>query len=163
MAIVPVRLSLSVYDGIGGGGTLLTHAAVADTSTLAAANTALVTLATAFSTVSGAGIKQGEVSLINTAIAADPTGSPNVGFGGVWDFDNATNGTIYGLFTPGLKESLVMSDGSIDITDTVQAAFVASMIAAVLGGKFTNAQYIDNRAGVDAFSTSRKRRKRLRS
>lgn len=163
MAVVPVRLSLSVYDGIGGGGTFLTHAAVSDASALSAANTALAALATSFSTVSGAGIKQGEVSLLNTAIAVDPTGSPNVGFGGVWDFNNLTNGTIYGLFTPGLKESLVMADGSIDITDTVQAAFVADMIAAVLGGKYTNAQFIANNAGVDAFSTSRKRRKRLRS
>ena len=162
MAVVPVRLSLSVYDGIGGGGTFLTHAAVSDASTLAAANTALGTLATAFSTVSGAGIKQGEVSLINTAIAAAPSGAPNVGFGGVWDFNNLTNDTIYGLFTPGLKESLVMADGTIDITATVQAAFVASMVAAVLGGNFTNAQFIANHAGVDAFSTSRKRRKRVR-
>jgi hypothetical protein len=163
MPLVPARISLSVYDGIGGGGTFLTHLLVSDASTLSAVDAAIAAVAAAFSTVSGAGIKQGEFGLLNTAVAVDPTGAPNVGFGGVFDFNNMANGTIYGLWTPGLKESLVESDGSIDITATVQAAYVAGFSAAVLGGNFTNAQFIPNNVAVDAFSTSRKRRKRVRA
>ena len=163
MAIKLARLSLQLTDARGGGGTFLVHAAVDDTSTLAAANTALATLATAFSTVSTAGIKQGEFTLINKAIAAAPGADADISAGAVFDFSNAALAPrTYGQNVPSFLDSLIESNGTIDITATVQAAFVASMLDAVLGGTYTDADYLDLVEGLDAFLSSRKRRRRLR-
>jgi hypothetical protein len=164
MAIVPARISLSVYDDRGGGGTFLVHVLVDDTQTLAAANTAVAALATILATVSTAGVKLGELSLINLAAAGEPAGfaDSNIGAGAVVDFSNASNPSTYGLYVPSFLDSLIATDGTIDITAGATAAFVASMIGAVLGGHYANAQYIANLAGLDAFLSNRKRKRRIR-
>ena len=164
MAIVPARLSLSLYDDRGGRGTFMVHAAVSDADTLAAANTAVATLATALGTVSTAGIKQGEFTLINEAIAADPGSDSNISAGAVIDFSNAALvSRTYGMNVPSFLDSLIRSDGTIDITAGATAAFVVSMLDAVLGGTFTDADYLDLVDGLDAFLSDRKRRSRFRS
>lgn len=163
MAIVPGRISLQLYDNKGGGGTALAHVAVSDASTLAAANTAIGTFATAFSTVSDAGIKEGSFTLLNKAVAADPASDAEIGVGAVFDFSNAALiSRTYGMLVSAFKASLVESSGAIDITAGVPAAFVASMLDAVLGGTYTDADYLDLVEGLDAFRTNRKLRKRLR-
>ncbi len=164
MAIVPARLSLSLTDTRGGGGTFLLHALVSDASTLAEANTALGTLATAFSTVSTAGIKDGQFTLINKTIAADPGSDADIGAGATFDFSNAAiTPRTYGLLVPSFLDSLIETNGTIDITATVQAAFISSILAAVLGGGATDANWLDLVAGLDAFLSNRKRKRRLRS
>lgn len=164
MANVPARISLQLYDDRGGGGTFLTHLLVGDGSTLADAMTAVAATATALSTVSTAGIKQGEFSLVNTAVANEPAGfaDSNIGAGAVFDLSNAANPTTYGLNVPSFLDSLIAANGTIDITDTVQAAFVSTMIGAVLSGHYANAAYIANLAGLDAFLSNRKRKRRVR-
>ncbi len=163
MAIVPARMSLQLYDDRGGGGTFLVHASVSDASTLAAANTALATLATAFATVSTAGIKQGEFALLNKAIATSPGADSNISAGAVFDFSNAALiSRTYGMNIPSFLDSLIATDGTINISATVQAAFITSMLDAVLGGGLTDADYLDLVAGLDAFLSNRKRRRRLR-
>jgi len=156
-------MSLQLNDSRGGGGTFLVHAAVSDGSTLAQAGTALGTLATALATVSSAGIKQGEFSLINKAIATAPGVDADISSGAVFDFSNAALAPkTYGQLVPSFLDSLIASNGTIDITATVQAAFVSSMLAAVLGGTYTDSDYLDLVEGLDAFLSSRKRRRRLR-
>lgn len=163
MAIIPARLSLQLNDARGGGGTFLVHAAVSDASTLAEASTALGTLATAFATVSSAGIKQGEFTLLNKAIATVSGADADISSGAVFDFSNAALAPkTYGQLVPSFLDSLIASNGTIDITATVQASFVSSMLAAVLGGTYTDSDYLDLVEGLDAFLTSRKRRRRLR-
>lgn len=166
MAIVPARLSLELYDSQGGGGTALAHAAVSDASTLAAANAALATFKTAFQTVSNAGIKQATFTLLNGAVAAAPDDSTypsDIGYGAVFDFSNAAlTPRTYGMLVPSFLRNLVESNGTIDITTGVPAAFVASMLDAVLGGTFTDADFLDLVEGLDAFRTNRKLRRRLR-
>lgn len=163
MATVPARLSLSLTDTRGGGGTFLTHALVSDASTLAQANTALATLATAFGTVSTAGIKEGQFTLIDKTIATDPGSDADISAGAVFDFSNAAlTPRTYGLNVPSFLDSLIETNGTIDITATVQAAFIASILAAVLGGGTTDANYLDLVDGIDAFLSSRKRKRRLR-
>jgi len=162
MATVPARISLSLTDSRGGGGTFLTHVLCSDALTIANANSAIADTATAFSTVSNAGIKSGEFSLINTAVAADPGSDADVSSGAVFDFSNAANPTTYGLFVGSFLDSLIESNGTIDISAGAPAAFVATMIGAVLGGHYASAQYIANLAGLDAFLSSRKRKRRLR-
>ena len=163
MAIVPARMSLSLTDTRGGGGTFLLHALVSDASTLAQANTALATLATAFSTVSTAGIKEGQFTLLNKDIAADPASDADISSGAVFDFSNAAiTPRTYGLNVPSFLDSLIETNGTIDITASVQAAFTASILGAILGGGATDASYLDLVEGLDAFQSSRKRRRRLR-
>lgn len=162
MALVPARLSLSVTDDRGGGGTFLTHVNADDTLTIAAAATAIGTLATLLGTVSNAGIKVGEFALIDVGVAADPGADSNVGAGAVFDFSNTVNPATFGQFVPSFLPSLISADGTIDITTGASAAFVAAMIGAVLGGRYTNNSYVANNAGLDAFLTNRKRRKRVR-
>ena len=163
MAIVPARMSLSLYDDRGGGGTFLVHGAVSDASTLAAANTALGTLATALASVSTAGIKQGEFTLLNKAVATAPGGDSNISAGAVIDFSNAALASrTYGMNVPSFLDSLIASDGTIDITGGATAAFIASMLDAVLGGTLTDADYLDLVEGLDAFLSDRKRKRRIR-
>ncbi len=163
MATVPARMSLALTDDLGGGGNFLVHALVSDASTLAQANTALATLATAFSTVSSAGIKDGTFTLINKDVAADPGSDADIASGAVFDFSNAAlTPRTYGLLVPSFLDSLIESNGTINTAGTVQAAFIGSILAAVLGGGATDANYLDLVAALDAFRTSRKLRRRLR-
>ena len=163
MAIVPARMSLSLYDDRGGGGTFLAHAAVDDTSTLADANTALQTLATALHTVSTAGIKQGEFTLLNGGVAIAAGSDSNISAGAVIDFSNAALAPrTYGMNVPSFLDSLIAADGSVSITTGATAAFVTSMLDAVLGGTLTDADYLDLVAGLDAFLSDRKRKRRIR-
>jgi len=163
MPNVPVRISLQLTDSRGGGGTFLVHASVSDASTLSEANAAIGTLATAFQTVSNAGIKDGSFTLLNSAVAADAGVPSDIAAGSVWDFSNAALiARTYGLLVPSIKDALIESNGTIDITATVQAAFVASMLDAVLGGTYTDSDYLDLVEGLDAFLVSRKRKRRLR-
>lgn len=166
MAIVPGRIGLELYDSKGGGGTFLLHAGVSDASTLAAANTAVATAATMLRTVSNAGIKQGTFTLLNKAVAVAPDDTDtqsDIGYGAVYDFsDAALIPRTYGQLISSYLPSLVESNGTIDITATVQAAFVASMLDAVLGGTYTGSDYLDLVEGLDAFRTNRKLRRRLR-
>lgn len=162
MAIVPARMSLSLYDDRGGGGTFLVHSTVSDASTLAQANTALAALATAFGTVSDAHIKDGAFTLLNSDIATDTGTDSNIGEGAVFDFQNAALiPRVYGMNVPSFLDSLIGAGGVIDITTGVPAAFVASMLAAVLGGGLTDADYLDLTGGLDAFLSNRKRRRRI--
>jgi hypothetical protein len=158
MANVKGRISLSVYDANGGRGNFLTHVLVPEAQTLTNVNTALSATVTAFETVSSAGIKEATFSLVSTADARAPQSDASIPSGAVFDFNNATDPTIYGLFVPSFLDSLLGPGRAIDITATVQAAFVASMIGAVLGGNYTNAHYIANAAGTNAFRSSRKLR-----
>jgi hypothetical protein len=166
MATVPARIGLELFDSKGGGGTFLLHALVSDASTLAAAKTAVGTAATMFRTVSNAGIKAGTFTLIDEAVEVAPddtTYQSDIGFGAVFDFSNAAPVTrTYGQLVSSFLPNLVASNGTIDITATVQAAFITSMLAAVLGGNYTDADFVNLVAGIDAFRTNRKLRRRLR-
>jgi len=166
MALVPARLSLALYDSQGGGGTALAHAIVADTNTLAAANTALESFATQFLTISNAGIKEGTFTLLNKTVAVAPDDSTypsDIGYGAVIDFGNAALiQRTYGFLVSSFLRNLVSSDGTIDITTGAVSAFIADMVAAVLGGNYTDADFSDLTGGLDGFRTNRKLRKRLR-
>jgi len=162
MANVDGRLSLSVYDDVGGGGTFLSHVVVPDTGTFADAITALGTLKTLYLTVGGAGIKEATFSIVDKALASTPVTTDRTGAGAVFNFAAGSPATTYGQWIPAFLPSLVLPNGTIDITATVQAAFVTALTGAVLGGRYTNAAYANLNTGLDAFSSNRKRIKRIR-
>jgi hypothetical protein len=159
VANVNGRISLSVYDANGGKGTFLTHVVAPEAQTLTQVNTAIAATVTAFETVSTAGIKDATFSLITTAGARAPLPDASVPSGAVFDFNNAVDPTIYGLWVPSYLDSLLGPGRAIDITATIQAAFVASMVGAILGGNYSNAHYVANAAGTKAFRSDRKLRK----
>jgi len=162
MANVDGRLSLSVYDDVGGGGTFLTHFTAPDTGTFANAIAALQALKTAYLTVGGAGIKELTFSIVDKADASTPVTTDRTGSGAVFDFAAGSPATTYGLFVPAYLPALTLPNGTIDITATVPAAFIATVTGAVLGGRYTNAAYANLNTGLDAFSTNRKRIRRVR-
>lgn len=163
MAIVPARMSLELYDAFGGGGVATQSLIVSDVSTLAAANTALALFATNFQTISNAGIKGGTFTLLNNAVAVAPGATSDIGFGAVIDFlDAALDPRVYGLLISSFLQSLVDSNGTIDITSGPVADFITYMLTEPLGGSFTDSKFLDLTAGLDAFRTNRKLRRRLR-
>lgn len=157
-----VRIGLSMYDNIGGKSSFLTHAFVDGTNTLASAVAAIASLATAVGTVSSGGITEGTLTVVDTAVAAAPAADAAVNDAAVFDFLTAAGPNRFGLFIPSFLDSLIGSGGHIDITAGAPAAFVTSLLAAVLGGRYTNQFYVNYSAGQSAFRSSRKLRKRIR-
>jgi hypothetical protein len=162
MALVNARLSLSVYDQTGGGGTFLTHARVDDAQTLAQANSALLALQALYLTLGGAGIKELTFSLINKSAATSPQTTDRTGAGGVIDFAAGTPATTAGIFIPAFFPGQALPNGTINIGAGNPAAFVAALTGAVMGGTYTNFAYASLTAGLDGFLTNRKRIKRVR-
>jgi len=156
MANVNGRISLGVYDANGGRSNFLTHVVVSDAQTLANAVTGLATVATLFGTVSDGGIRDATFSLVSEAVAANPGADADVGSGAVFDFSNTADGTINGIWIPSFLDSLKGPGKAIDITGTVQAAFVSAMVGAIMGGRYTNGANIPNAVGTKAFRASRK-------
>lgn len=151
------RISLSVYDANGGVGNFLTHlTGITDASLVSDITAALATVVTAFNTVSDAGIREATFSLVSTAGARAPQADASIPSGAVFDFSNVADPTIYGLWVPSFKDTLLGPGRAIDISGGASAAFVASLIAAVLGGKFANGHYVANAAGTKAFRSPRK-------
>lgn len=160
MAIVTARLSFSLLDNRGGRGNFLRHMTVSDASTLAAVNTAIGVEATNFATVSSAGIKVAEFTLINDAVATDATVPSNISAGAVVDYANAALVTrTYGQLVPSFLPSLISADGTIDISAGATAAFIAAEIAETLGGQLTDSDYLDLIDGLRAFQSDRKRKR----
>lgn len=162
MATVKARLSLSMYDNIGGKSTFLAHANILDTTTLAAANTYLATLATQVATVSSGGVTEGTFAIVNTAIAAAPGADANAQEGANYGFLVSGSTSRFGLYVPSFLDSLIGSGGHIDITAGAAGAMADFMVAAVLGGNYTNNQYVAYASKKDAFRSNRKLRKRIR-
>lgn len=162
MANVKVRMSLSVYDNIGGKSQFLLHALVPDTTTLAAANTYLGTLATELATVSSAGVTEGVLGIVNTAIAAVPAADAEINSAANFGFLTAGAPNRYGVFVPSLLDSLIGSGGHIDVTAGPAGAFADFIVTGPLTGNYTNLAYTAFTAKKDAFRSGRKLRKRIR-
>lgn len=161
MATVKSRLSLSMYDNIGGKSTFLAHANILDTTTLAAANAYLGTLVTELATVSSAGVSEATLSVVNTAVAAAPASDAEINSAANFGFLTAGGPNRFGLFVPSFLDSLIGAGGHIDVTGGAAGAFADFMVAAVLGGNYTNNAYVDYSAKKDAFRSGRKLRRRI--
>ncbi len=162
MAVRDGRISLAMADGRGGKSTLLTHVTVDDTLTIANAYTAIAAFSTLAQTVSDATIEHGTFSLINYAAAAVGADDADVAAGAVFDFLNTSDATTYGQYVPSFLDSLILPGGHIDVSTGAPAAYIAALIGAVLGGRYTNPRFVANASGPDAFLSNRKRRKRVR-
>lgn len=153
------RLSLSMYDDAGGRATLLTHAFIDSAQTVAAATAALATLATQAAGVSDAGIKEGVLSIIDTSIAAAPSGTANVSLVGNLGFLTAGSPSRFGLSVPSYLLSLISADETIDMTVGATNTWVNYLLGTVLGGHFTNNAYVNYSARKNGFRSGRKLRR----
>lgn len=153
------RLSLSEYDAAGGKSTLLLHAFVDSSQTIAQAVTALSTLATNYATIGNGGIKEATFSIVDTGVAAAPGAGANVTLVGNLGYTVAGSPSRFGTSIPSFLESLIGADGSIDMTAGATAAWVTYMLGAVLGGHFTNNAYVDYAAAKNGFRSGRKLRR----
>lgn len=153
------RLSLSMYDGKGGKNTLLLHAFIDSAQTVANAVTALGTLATNVAGVSNAGISEASLSIINTAVAAAPTGTPNTALVGNLGYLTSGSPSRFGQSVPSYLESLISADGTIDMTVGATDTWVSYILGAVLGGHFTNNAYVNYSARKNGFRSGRKLRR----
>lgn len=155
MANVKARLSVSMYDGKGGKGTFLAHQNIVDTTTLAAAQTALATLATNLITLSNGGISEASFSLIDTAVAVGPTGTPNVSLVGNLGYLTSGSPSRFGQSVPSFLESLISADGTIDMT----SGAVATWVTYVLAQGFGNNAYVAYSGPKNGFRSGRKLRR----
>jgi hypothetical protein len=155
MANVKARLSVSMYDGKGGKATFLAHQNIVDTTTLATANTDLVTLATNLATISNGGISEASFSLINTGVAAAPTGTPNVTLVGNLGYLVSGSTSRFGQSVPSYLESLISVDGNIDMT----AGATATWAAFVIAQGYANNAYAAYTAAKNGFRSGRKLRR----
>lgn len=153
------RLSVSMYDAVGGKSTFLAHAFIDSTLTIATATAALGTLATNLATVSNGGIKEASLSIIDTAVAAAPGTGANTTLVGNIGYLTAGSPSRFGQSVPSYLESLISADGTIDLTAGANAAWVAYMVGAVLGGHFTNNAYVNYASGKNGFRSGRKLRR----
>jgi hypothetical protein len=155
MANVQARLSVSMYDGKGGKATFLAHQNIVDTTTLATANADLATLATNIATVSNGGIAEATFTVINRAVAADPTGTPNVTLVGNLGYTVAGSPSRFGQSVPSYLESLISADGTIDMTAGATATWAAFVIAQA----YANNAFVAYNAVKNGFRSGRKLRR----
>jgi len=155
MANVQARLSVSMYDGKGGRSTFLAHQNIVDTTTLATASTDLATLCTNIATLSNGGISQAEFTVINRAVAAAPSGTPNTTLVGNLGYTVAGNTSRFGQAVPSFLESLINADGTIDMT----SGAVATWVTYVLAQGFGNPAYVAFNAAKNGFRSGRKLRR----
>jgi hypothetical protein len=153
------RLSVSMNDAVGGKSTLLLHAFIDSAQTVAQAVTALGTLATNLATISNGGIKEASLSIVDTAVAAAPGAGANVSLVGNLGFLTAGSPSRFGQSVPSYLESLIGADGTIDMTAGATAAWSTYILAAVLGGHFTNNAYVNYSAHSNGFRSGRKLRR----
>lgn len=153
------RLSLSMNDAVGGKSTFLAHAFIDSSQTIANAVTALGTLATNIATISNGGIKEATLSIIDTAVAANPGSGANTTLVGNLGYLVAGSPSRFGSSVPSFLESLISVDGTIDMTTGAVATWVAYQLGAVLGGHFTNNAYVAYNAAKNGFRSGRKLRR----
>lgn len=153
------RLSVSMYDSVGGKSTFLSHAFIDSTQTIAAAVAALATLTTNLATISNGGIKEASLSIIDTSVATSPGSGANTTLVGNLGYLTAGSPSRFGTSVPSYLESLISVDGTIDMTSGATATWVAYYLAAVLGGHFTNAAYVNFSAAKNGFRSGRKLRR----
>lgn len=157
------RLQLSVYDNNGNKGSILSHLNFDDAQTVAQLNTEIAAYATAFGNVSTAGIKAGSFDVVNKAVARAPLTDANLPTGMVFDFNNLTDPTIYGQYVPSRLDSLVLTGGTIDLTNAAVIAWVNLLINSTAGPyNFANTHYVNNNALTKAFRSDRKRSRSTR-
>ena len=153
------RLSVSMYDAVGGKSTFLAHAFIDSAQTVAAAVTALGTLATNLATISNGGIKEASLSIVDTAVAAAPGAGANTTLVGNLGFLTAGSPSRFGQSVPSFLESLINADGTIDMTAGATNTWATYILAAVLGGHFTNNAYVNYSARANGFRSGRKLRR----
>ena len=153
------RLSVSMYDAVGGKSTFLTHAFVDSAQTIAQAVTALGTLNTNLATLSNGGVREATFSIVDTAVAAAPGAGANTTLVGNLGYLTAGSPSRFGQSVPSFLESLISADGTIDMTSGAVATWVTYMLGAVFGGHFTNNAYVAYNAAKNGFRSGRKLRR----
>jgi hypothetical protein len=155
MANVNARLSVAMYDAKGGKATFLAHQSIVDTTTLATAAADLATLATNIATVSNGGISEATFTIIDRAVAAAPSGTPNVTLVGNLGYLTAGSPSRFGQSVPSYLESLIDAHGNIDVTAGATKTWMDYCIAQA----FANNAYVAYATAKDGFRSGRKLRR----
>ena len=164
MANVNGNFSFSITDEVGVRSALTLPVRFADTATLAQLDTAWGAMKALVHAIVGGSVGKGRVSF-EEVVAAPAAAAADSRVEEVGLFDFAITGSTHkqGIAVPSLLDSKAPL-GRINLADTDVAAFTAAISAAITGGGvYATPDGVALGALVDAFSSTRKRRRQLRS
>lgn len=159
------RVQFSLQDAQGVRTSLNMPAFVDGAQTLSAVKTAWHAQALLLDAVSGAQITGGSGTVIITDLSGlkgTPAADSRVEEVGNLDFGNATTKYVYDSIIPAILDTVLNSPPvTINEANAAMAAYIASITAAILGGNFSNHDFLPLTALKDSFLSFRRRQRSL--
>lgn len=157
------RMQFSIKDGRGLRGSVELPMFIDGAQTLTATSAAWAAQLPLLEAITGGQIVGGGVTVVQPASATGgrPQADSRVQEIGTFTEGNASNLADFGIAVPTLLDAVLTTDhASIDVTNAAVIAWRASLLAAVLGGNFTNREYEVLNHHVGTLYSFRKRRVR---
>lgn len=139
-----VRMQFSLQDAAGLRATLEVPIFADGTQTLADATSAWTAQLALLEAITGGKVVGGGVTVVQAASATGgrPSSDARVQEVGVFDEGVAEDASVFGIAVPTLADAVLTADKTrIDTANAAVIAWRASLLAAVMGGNFTNRQY----------------------
>lgn len=164
--IVQGSLTFRLVDAQGIRGSLNMPVLVDTAQTLTQAQTAWLTQAAALDLVTSAQIVGGNVKVNNASLAGlktSPASDSRIQETGNLDFGVTGVPGVYDSIIPSISDAVLVGGvgPQIDEANINMAAYIATITAAILGGHYTNRDFLVLTALVDSFLSDRKRRRKL--
>ena len=163
MANVQARMQFSIKDARGLRSSVELPMLIVDTTTGAAASAAWAAQLALLEAITGGQIVGGGVTIVQPASTTGgrPASDSRVQELGTFTEGNASNAADFGVVVPTLLDTVLTTDQTmIDVGNAGIIAWRASLLAAVLGGNFTNREYEALNHHIGTLYSFRKRRTR---
>ena len=157
------RMQFSIKDARGLRSSLEMPMFIDGSSTLATCATAWAAQLALLEAITGGQVVGGGVTAVQPASGTGgrPASDSRVQEIGTFTEGNASNSADFGIAVPTLLDTVLTTDHTqIDVTNAAVIAWRASLLAAVLGGNFTNREYENLTKHIGTLYSFRKRRSR---
>lgn len=159
-------LTFRLVDAQGIRGSLNMPVLVDTAQTLTQAQTAWLAQATLLDAVTSAKIVGGSVRINNASLAGlkgSAASDSRIQETGNLDYSVTGVPGVYDSIVPSIADAVLVGGvgPQIDEANVAMAAYIASVTGAILGGNFTNRDFLVLAALVDSFLSDRKRRRKL--
>lgn len=159
-------LTFRMVDSQGIHGSLNMPVLVDTAQTLTQAQTAWLTQALLLDAVTSAQIIGGRVTVSNASLAglkAAPAADSRIQETGNLDFGVTGVPGVYDSIIPSISDAVLVGGvgPQIDEANAAMIPYIGSITGAILGGHFTNRDFLVLTALVDSFLSDRKRRRKL--
>jgi hypothetical protein len=157
------RMQFSIKDARGLRSSLEIPMFIDGAQTFTAAGTAWAAQLALLEAITGGQVVGGGVTAVQPASSTGgrPAADSRVQEIGTFTEGNASNSADFGIAVPTLLDSVLTTDHTaIDVGNAAIIAWRASLLAAVLGGNFTNREYETLTKHIGTLYSFRKRRSR---